>query len=230
MSVLSEAPRFRRLLAGIGLVLGPAVLIAVELVHPQGDSDAAQMYEVVSANADQWYLAHALALVSLALAVPAVLGLMHLLKPSQPAWGHAGAALAFLGLVPLAAAVGTEFVIWQATSADSAPMIALIDRFTNSTGTMIVFVAALLFPLGWVALAIGLFRARLLPAWQPVLIGLGIVGVFAGDLAYTKWLSVAGALLFFIGATPLGWRLLTQSDEEWETGSAPVGGQAVTTA
>jgi hypothetical protein len=230
MSVLSEASRFRRLAAGLGLILGPAVLIAVELVHPQGDSDAAQMYAIVSANTDQWYLAHALALVSIALAVPAVLGLMHLLKTSQPAWGHVGAALAFLGLVPLAAAVGMELVVWQATSADAAAMIALIDRVNDSAGTLIVFAAALLFPIGWIALAGGLYRARILPAWQPALIGLGIVGVFAGDLAYTKWLSVAGALLFFIGAAPLGWRLLTQSDEEWETGRVAPTAEVVPTA
>ena len=107
MSFLTSAPGFRRLLAGIGLTLGAALLVVVELIHPEKSSDAAQTYATVSANGDQWYLAHALALVAAALAIPAVLGLMHVLKTSRPAWGHAGAALAFLGLIPLAAVFGT---------------------------------------------------------------------------------------------------------------------------
>lgn len=230
MAFLSDAPRFRRLLAGAALVIGPALVVALELIHPEPDSNAAQMYAIVSENANRWYLAHAIALVALAAAIPAVLGLMHVLKSSRPAWGHAGAALTFLGLLPLAALVGMEFVIWQATAGDSAAMVSLIDRLNDSPGIALIWVLSLLFPIGWIALAIGLYLAREVPAWQPAAIGVGIAGVFAGDAAYAKWLAVAASIVFFAGAASVGWRLLTQSDEEWERGEAPGAARAVPTA
>lgn len=229
MSVLSDPRRFRRLLAGLGLTLGSALLVVVELIHPENDSDAAQLYASVSQNGRQWYLAHALALVALALAVPAVLGLMHMLKGSRPGWGHVGAAITFLGMMPLAAIIGTEFVVWQTTAGESGAMIALLDRFNDSPGIVLLYVLALLFPIGWVALAAGLYLARAVPAWQPALLGGGMVILFAGDAAFVKWLTIVGAIVFFLGAAPIGWRLLTESDEEWEA-AGPAEYRAVPTA
>jgi hypothetical protein len=40
-----------------------------------------------------------------------------------------------------------------------------------------------------------------------------------GDLAYVKIVTVIGAIGFLAGLAPLGWRILMQSDEEWEAGS-----------
>ena len=84
MSKLSDPRSFRRTLAGLGMTVAPVLLVATELVHPEAKSDAAGYLAVAVDNAGRWYLAHALALVALAAAVPAVLGLMHLLRPRGP--------------------------------------------------------------------------------------------------------------------------------------------------
>jgi hypothetical protein len=230
MSVLSDPRRFRRLLAGLGLTLGPALFVLVELIHPTPDSNAVETYNTVSGNSDQWYLAHAIALVSIALAVPGVLGLMHLLKTTRPGWGHAGTAITLLGLVPLTAIVGMEFIIWKAGHLEQTAGAGLIDAVNDSPGITVVWVLALLFPLGWVTLAVGLYLARTVATWQAALVAVGIVAAFVGDIAYMKWLSIAGAIVFFLGLAPIGYRLLTQTDEEWETGSAVGEFRAVPTA
>ena len=210
------------------MTVAPVLLVATELVHPEAKSDAAGYLAVAVDNAGRWYLAHALALVALAAAVPAVLGLMHLLRPTRAAgWGHAGAVLAFLGLVPLAAVVGTEFVVWQMTGVDSPAMVTLLDRMMESPGFFVVIAFAVLFPIGWLVLGVGLFLARVVPTWQAALIGLSLPVLFAGDLAYVKPITVIGAIGFLAGLAPLGWRILQQSDDDWETASVSVAARPV---
>lgn len=221
---LSDSRSFRRTLAGTGMILAPALLVLTEIVHPEPKSDAAEHFSVVVANAQRWYLAHALALLSLAVAVPAVLGLMHLLRPVRPAWGHAGATLAFLGLVPLAALIGIEFLVWQMTAIDSPAMVELIDTANGSAGIVLLFVFAQLFPIAWFVFGLGLYLGRVVPTWQAALIALSVPVVFVGDIAYVKFVTIIGAVAFLVGLAPLGWRLLTQTDDEWE--SARLEGEA----
>jgi len=220
MSYLADPRSFRRTTAGAALIISPLLLLATETIHPEPKSDPADLFAVATANADRWYLAHALALVAIAAAIPAILGLMHLLRASRPVWGHVAAALAFLGLVPLCAIVGTEFVLWQMTALDSPTMVQLVERLNESGGVAIVFLSALLFPLGFGLFGVGLYLARVVPAWQAALLGISLPLVFVGDLAYVKPLTVVGAAMFALGAVPLGWQILNQTDDEWEVGSA----------
>jgi hypothetical protein len=72
---LSDARRFRRLVAGFCLIAAPVVLLVGALVHPTSKDDAAAHIAIVSDNADRYYAAHAILLAGLALFLPAVLGL-----------------------------------------------------------------------------------------------------------------------------------------------------------
>ena len=53
----------------------------------------------IADNLDAWYVAHLLALISIALTVPVILGLMHMLREREVAFGHLGGDLAMLGLL-----------------------------------------------------------------------------------------------------------------------------------
>ena len=51
------------------------------------------------------------------LMVPAVLGLMHMLRERQVAFGHVGGGLAMLGLLAFTGIVAMELVMWQMAAA-----------------------------------------------------------------------------------------------------------------
>lgn len=209
---------FRRRLAGACLILSPAVLVVVEIAHPAQDDDAAGLLANIAESTNAQYWAHALALVSIALAIPLVLGLVHLTRTGRPALAHAGGALAIVGLVAFAAIVGTEFVLWQAAkNSDTAAMTALIDQTMTSSGFVPLYLAGLAFPLGYLVLGIALQLTRTAPAWSSAAVALAPAVLVVNEIAIgPKWLTVASAVVFLLGAGAIGWRLLNESDEEWE--------------
>ena len=51
--------------------------------------------------------------------VPAVLGLMHMMREREVAFGHVGGGLAMLGLLAFAGIVAMELVMWQMVAGGS---------------------------------------------------------------------------------------------------------------
>lgn len=213
-----ETRSFQRLLVGTCLILSPAVLVVVELLHPLQDDDAAGLLANVAQSTTAQYWAHALALVSIALAIPAVLGLVHMARAGRPVLAHAGGILAIVGLVAFSAIVGTEFVVWQAAkNPDTAAMTVLIDQTLESSGFVPLYLAGLAFPLGFLVLGIALLLTRTAPAWSSAALGVAPAVMIVNELAIgPKWLTVASAVVFLLGTGWIGRRLLTESDEAWE--------------
>ena len=82
---LSDAHHFRKLVAGMCMMFGPLVLLVGLVIHPDSKTDEGAQLAVIADHLDQWYIAHLLILISIVLAVPAVLGLMHMLRERQVA-------------------------------------------------------------------------------------------------------------------------------------------------
>ena len=114
---LSDAHHSRKMLAGACMVVAPLVLLAAVVIHPASDMDEATQVATIADNLDAWYVAHLLALVAIALMVPAVLGLMHMLREREVAFGHVGGGLAMLGLLAFTGIVAMELVMWQLVGA-----------------------------------------------------------------------------------------------------------------
>jgi len=146
---LSDPRSFRRQVAGAAMLVAPPVLVVAEVLHARFETDAAKQLTAVADNTGRWYAAHALILISLALAVPAFLGLVHLLGRGQAALGHLGLVAFVPGLVALTAIVGMELVLWQMAqpNANRDDMVALAERLNDSAGIVALFLVALLFPL-----------------------------------------------------------------------------------
>lgn len=220
MAKLSDPRGFRKNVAGVCMIAAPALVVITEFIHPEEDSDEAKWLAEVSANAGRQYWAHLLGLLALALAIPAILGVMHMLKARRPALGHIGAGLALLGVVSLAVVVGTEFVVWQAAKApgtDTAAMTALLGRMNDSGGILLLYLLALAFPLGLLVLGIGLYLARAAAAWEAALVALPVAVGIVSEIAYgPRVIPIVTSILFLIGLGSVGRRVLTESDEEWE--------------
>jgi hypothetical protein len=215
---LSDAHHFRKLVAGACMVVAPLVLLVAMVIHPASDTNEATQVATIADNLDAWYVAHLLAFISIGLMVPAVLGLMHMLREREVASGHLGGGLAMVGLLAFAGIVGMEMAMWQMVAGGSTrEAVGLLERLNDTTGIVIPFLLVSFgFSLGLACLAYGLLRARFVQSWMAIFVAVGaIVFGFAIGTAM-NWLAIVGAAFLVVGLGAIGRMVLRETDEAWE--------------
>ena len=219
MLELSDARHFRRLVAGFCLIASPLVLLFGAVLHPQSKEAAAQHIAVVADNPGRYYAAHAIILVGLALFLPAILGLMHLLRERATTFAHLGGGLAMVGVLGATAVVAVDgIVISQMGQPDAnvEEMAALLDRIKESAGfRAIAGTGALAFLLGMLLLAYGLLRAQAVQWWVAAGVGAAAVIFLVGQVTDNRLIFAIAFAMYLVTLGPLGWRILTESDEAW---------------
>jgi len=218
MAGLSNAHHFRKMIAGICMVFAPLLLLVGLVIHPETGTEASSMIAAAAQDPDAWYLAHLLVLVSLVLAVPAVLGLMHMLREREIAMGHLGGGLGLLGILAFVGIVSMEgFAGWQAGAGDRSEMVALFDRLYDTAGVVIPFyVMSFAFTLGILCLAYGLYRARAVQSWMALFLGISAVLLAIAFPMASELVSIIGAAFLLVGLGSIGRMVLSESDEAWE--------------
>jgi hypothetical protein len=200
------------------MVVAPVFLLVATVIHPASDMDEATQVATIADNLDAWYVAHLLALISIAVMVPAVLGLMHMLREREVAFGHVGGGLAMLGLFAFTGIVAIELVMWQlAAGGNIREAVALLERLNETAGIVIPFVIVSFgFSLGVACLAIGLYRARAVQSWMAVSVAAGAIlfGVAIGSAM--NWLAIVAAAFLVVGLGAIGRMVLRETDEAWE--------------
>lgn len=206
------------------MIAAPAVLLVGALLHPTSKDDAAAHLAVVRDNPDLYYAAHVILLAGLALFLPAVLGLVHLLRQRSTAFGHVGGGLAMIGLFGATALVAVDGIAVSQMgrpAGNAEEMAALFHRIKESTGLRgVAVVGAICFLLGVLVLAYGLWRARAVQPWQAGGIALGAITFFIGQVTDNRIIFAIAFALYLVTLGPLGWRVLRESDEEWAAGPA----------
>ena len=221
MSRLSDSHHFRKTIAGMCMIGAPLLFLVGMVVHPGRKSDVGDQLAVIAGNMDAWFATHMFALGAMALAVPAVLGLMHMLREREVAYGHVGGALALIGLLAGTGVVAIDgFVGWQAgaaTGSDAGAMTALFERVTETTGVVLPFYAmSLAFAAGMIVLAAGLYRAHAVQSWTAVLLAVGATGAALGGFIASDVLAIAGSAVLLVGFFQTGRMVLAETDEKWE--------------
>lgn len=220
MLKVSDPHHFRKTVAGFCMALAPVLLLVGMVVHPERKTDEAAQLAVMADNLDQWFIAHLLVLISLVLAVPAVLGLMHMLREREVAYGHFGGALALTGILAVTGIVAIDgFVGWQMAVAEAnrAEMVALLQRLYDTAGIVIpFFIMSFAFGLGMVILAYGLYRARVVQSWMAAFVAIAAILLSVAGPTASDALSVVGAAFLLVGLGAIGRLVLTESDEDWE--------------
>ncbi len=221
MSRLSDSHHFRKTVAGVCMIGAPLLLLVGMIIHPESKTDVADQLAVISSNMDEWYVAHLIVAISLVLAVPAVLGLMHMLREREVAYGHLGGGFAMVGLLAIMGIVAMEgFVGWQAAAAgpaDAPAMTALFERVTETTGVVLpFFVMSYAFTVGMLFLAAGLYRARAVQSWTAAMLGIGAIVFAVGTSMAENVVAIIGAAVLLVGFFQVGRTVLTESDEDWE--------------
>src|SRR5947208_16672965 len=165
------------MVAGFCMVVAPLFALVGFVVHPAAHSNESAQLNVVSAHMSAWYVSHLFLFASVALAVPAALGLMHMLREREVAWGHMGGGLALIGLMAIAGLIGMDMVTWQMGAGAHGEMASLLHRVDHTTGIVIpFFVGGLLFGTGYLTLGMGLYRARATASWYAACLMIGGVG------------------------------------------------------
>jgi hypothetical protein len=219
MTHISNAHHFRKMVAGFCMVAAPLLFLVAVVIHPETGTDGDSIVAAAADNPDAWYLAHLLVLVSIVLAVPAVLGLMHMLREREVAFGHIGGGLGLLGLLAFTGIVAVEGLVgWQMGSVgDRGEMAALMDRLFDSAGVAVpLYFMSFAFTLGVICLAAGLYRARAVQWWMAAFVAVGVIAEAIGGGAAIEWLSIVGAAFMFVGLGSIGRMVLSESDEDWE--------------
>ena len=215
---LSDAHHSRKMLAGACMVVAPVFLLVAMVIHPASDMDEATQVATIAENLDAWYAAHLIALVSIVLVVPAVLGLMHMLRERQVSLGHVGGGLAIVGLLAFVGLVAMELVMWELVSeGDTAAAVTLLQGLNESAGILIPFAfVSFGFSIGMALLSVGVYRARAVQSWMAVSVGVGAILFGFGIATAMNWLTIVAAAFLVVGLGSIGRMVLRETDEAWE--------------
>jgi hypothetical protein len=184
---LSDAHHFRKMVAGFCMVFAPLCMLVGFLVDPDAE------YAFLFAGA--------------ILMVPAMLGLMHMLRESEVALGHMGGGLSLIGLMGTVALIGM----------DVGGSTDLVDRVDHISGVATwMFVAAMGFGLGSAMLGMGTFRAHAVPAWAAACLMVGGIAFDVAMLASSAGIAIAAAAAMVAGIGTTGYAVWRESDEAWE--------------
>jgi hypothetical protein len=144
---LSDAHHSRKTIAGACMVVAPLVLLVAMVIHPASDMDEATQVATIAENLNAWYVAHLLALVAIALMVPVVLGLMHMLREREVALGlaclaaglyRARAVQSWMAISVGAGAILFGFAVGAAMNWLAVVAVALLGVGLGAIGRMVL--------------------------------------------------------------------------------------------
>ena len=224
-----DADNFRRTLAGLALISAPLALMVSEVVYGRFFSQGSdgEFFAAVAEKSGIWTFATLLGLLAAVLFVPAVVGMVHLMRDRGVVLAHLGGALAVIGAVGYAchqmlfvvmgemARMGgqREAVIAVSELLDGSVLIGVI--------VMLMFLASL--SVGLILLTAGLYRSGIAPLLAPVCAILSVLPAFVPfDSDYPGYAAFA---LLAVGLGIVGVKLLGMLDAGWERGRATSRGE-----
>jgi uncharacterized membrane protein YgdD (TMEM256/DUF423 family) len=241
MLKINDANNFRRTLAGLCLITAPLAFGGSDVIRLsiEGGVRGSEQLAAMAASPGLWQLTAVLNMVGVVLFVPAILGLMHLLRERSTVLGHVGGGLALMGFLGWAAHNRGYYGFMGAASTseiDRGEMVRFIGHWETTPDT-IVYVLMFLVGhlLGMLLLSIGLYRARVTYRWAAALFLLGSVLYIVNSFSpASESMLAVGVLhaLIAVGLGATGVRVLAMSDADWgrlrvapAAETAPVGAQ-----
>ena len=218
MRPVEREHHLRKQIGGAALILAPVVGLIGAIVSPALASDELDWIGNLAGGTDRAWTGAILGVASIALGVFAVLALAHMLRERAPEYGDLGGAMALIGMVLATIYFGMVAManeMARSTLADGTAAQLVNDALTSPVG-VVSLIGALLFPMGLVVLAVGLYRAQAAPVLTAIGLGLFAVAMAVGYLAFSTPLLVAGFAVLTAALAPLGWAVIKETDEAWE--------------
>jgi hypothetical protein len=222
-----DANNFRRTLAGLCLITAPLVFGGSDLMRivVTGGKEGGAQLATIAAKPTLWQAVTLLDLLGIVLFVPAVLGLMHLLRDSSTVLSHVGGGLALIGFLGWAChnVAFYEFFGVASTSEIARGQILQFIGHWVATPSAIAWTLMTIvgFLLGMLLLSIGVYRARVVPRWAAGAFFLSmVINILAGFSPWSQNIVLLAVVwgLLFVGLGMIGLRVLAMSDADWVQG------------
>ena len=208
---------FRRTLAGICLITQPLLNLISVSISPQQSTDTSEQLAMIGAYPTRFLISSLLDLLWLLLLIPAVLGLLHLLRARGALLGDIGCGFVLAGIVGAAAYRGVNLGQLQVAESGLKQGQLLTAFGQPSLGSVVVMlISAIGLVIGYALLAVGLWRTRAAPRRASGLIVaflvVDIVGLAAGG---NKVVLLVAHTLLLVGLGWIGVKILAMSDAQW---------------
>jgi hypothetical protein len=215
----SDSHHLRKTVAGACMVLAPLLFLVAFVVSPRLETKAGKMLSVAADHVDRFYIANVVAMVGLMLVVPAVLGVMHMLRERRPGYSGIGGSLALIGVFASLVGQGAALVMWEMARNGTAGAgnTSVVHAFTHDAGTVLpIYIVGYLGAIGVVVLAAGLWMARVVDWWMALFFAAGVVCINIAFPAGVLALAIVGSALMLVGLGSMGLMVLRESDADWE--------------
>ena len=214
---LLDTANFRRTLAGICLIIQPFINLISVAISPRQSTDTSEQLAMIGVHPTRFLIANLLDLLWLLLLIPAVLGLLHLLRSGGALFGHIGGGFVLAGAVGAAAYRGVNLGQLQVGESGLRQGQVLTAFGQPSLGSVVVMlISAIGLVIGYALLAVGLWRTRAAPRGASGLIVaflvVDIVGLAAGA---NKGVLLVAHTLLLVGLGWIGVKMLAMSDAQW---------------
>jgi hypothetical protein len=214
----SDSHHFRKMVAGVCMVLGPLCALVAFVVSPAMHTGTAAQLGSYAAHPDRALISGLFSLAAVAFVIVATLGLMHMLRERMVGYGHIGGGAALLGLVCTMAGIGAGLVLWAMTKDGvQAADVSAAHKVTHAAATMIpLVIVPWLAAIGYAALAAGLYRARAVDWWMAAMLAIGAVCIVLATPLASVALGIVGSAIFLVGLGSIGAMVLREADADWE--------------
>jgi hypothetical protein len=219
MPNLKKPDTFRRRLAGFALIGATLTLLASEVLGPHGASSNAELLDQVAGDKNAFVASTLLMLVSTILFIPAVMGVLHLVRDRAPVIGHIAGAVGILGALGHMAYVCYALFVAELADAGSSPqMVAVLDDLDH--GLAVVVVPLIMsFAIGVLLMGIALYRARVAPRWV-MLATIAAVVIELGAPTGTLAVALVKQAFLTVAFCSVGVGVLRMTDEQWRSRQA----------
>jgi hypothetical protein len=200
----------KRFVIGLSMLFAPLLLLVGFSIHPPEPHNGAEMLKVIANDAGRWNAAHIMFTISMALSIPATLGLMNLLERGGGArFGFIGGSLIIVGVIFLTLFIGVELAMSAIASIpveQHARIEPAMQALIDFNGPLPVVFVGLSLNLGLFMLGVGLISTRAVPRWASVAIEVAAL-VLVGGL-FNNLIGAVGAAVLLVGLGTVGLRVL----------------------
>jgi hypothetical protein len=214
----SDSHHFRKMVAGCCMVAGPLMVLVAFVVSPAIHTDAGDQLGSFAAHPDRLLISLLATMVAVALMLGATLGVMHMLRERMAAYGHSGGIMAMLGLLSFAVYCGAGLLAWQMVGDGvQATDVTAWHGLTHATAAVVVLAAiGWVGTIGFIVLAAGLWRAKVVDWWMAAAIAVGALGIALSTPFESVAVGIAGAAVLLVGLGAIGMMVLRETDADWE--------------